>query len=213
MSPAATFPKKMLLYFLVTIPLFIFALVIHEYAHGWVANKLGDPTAKYSGRLTFNPIAHIDLVGTIILPVFLLLARSPIGFGWAKPVPVNFSFLKNPKADMFWVGLAGPAANILAALAFAVILRIPLISGILFVKIVLSHIVMMNVVLGVFNMIPIPPLDGSRVLYSVLPDRVACLYIRFEPFGMFILLALLWLGVIDKIIWPAALSLIKIMGV
>ncbi len=107
---------------LLSVVIFFFAIIIHEYAHGWVANKLGDPTAKYSGRLTLNPLAHIDIIGTIILPLFLILTGNPV-FGWAKPVPINYWNLKNPRKDMIWVGLAGPVANILLAVLANVILR------------------------------------------------------------------------------------------
>lgn len=203
----------MLLYYLISIPFFILALVIHEYSHGWVANKLGDPTAKHLGRLTFNPIAHIDPIGTIILPVFLLLAHSPVVLGWAKPVPVNFSYLKNPKEDMFWVSLAGPFANFLAAVTLALLIKIPFLSTIALLKLIFSQLIMMNIVLAVFNLFPVPPLDGSRIMFSVLPDNLARAYIKLEPYGMFILLGLLWLGAMDRIIWPVVTSLLKLMGV
>lgn len=203
----------MLLYYLISIPFFVLALVIHEYSHGWVANKLGDPTAKRFGRLTFNPMAHIDPVGTIALPVFLLLIHSPIVLGWAKPVPVNFSYLKNPKEDMFWVSLAGPFANFLAAIMSALFIKIPFISAITLLKLMFSQFIIMNVVLAVFNLFPIPPLDGSRVLFSVLPNNLARAYMKIEPYGMIILLGFLWFGAMDKIIWPVVMSLLKLMGV
>lgn len=203
----------MLLSFLLTFPLFLLALVVHEYAHGWVANKLGDPTARYSGRLTFNPMVHIDPVGTLLLPIFLLLMHSPVVFGWAKPVPINFSFLKNPKKDMFWVGIAGPMANFLAAVLLAGLLKMPFLADILIIKFLLVQVAAINIILAVFNMIPVPPLDGSRILFSVLPNQLARKYIRLEPLGMFILLGLLWLGVVNKFIWPIVLWVMKLLGI
>ena len=192
----------MLLSFILSFPLFLTALVIHEYAHGWVANKLGDPTARYFGRLTFNPIAHIDFVGTIILPIFLLLMRAPIVFGWAKPVPINFSFLKNPKRDMFWVSIAGPLANLLAAVFLAALLKLPILANVLTIKFLLSQVIVINVILAIFNLLPIHPLDGSRLLYSLLPDKLAAGYMKLEPLGMFILLGILLMGFMEKVIWP-----------
>lgn len=202
----------MVLSFLLLFPLFLLALVIHEYSHGWVANKLGDPTAKFSGRLTFNPMAHIDLIGTIILPIFLLSVGAP-AFGWAKPVPVNFYFLRNPKRDMFWVAIAGPFANISAAVLLAALLKIKFLADFFIIRALFSQIAGINILLGVFNLLPVPPLDGSRVLFSVLPDWMAHRYIRTERFGTLILLCLLWLGIIDRFVWPLALLLKRFLGV
>lgn len=202
----------MVLSFLLLFPLFLLALVIHEYSHGWVANKLGDPTAKFSGRLTFNPLAHIDLIGTIILPIFLLSVGAP-AFGWAKPVPVNFYFLRNPKRDMFWVAIAGPFANISAAVLLAMLLKIKFLADFFIIRALFSQIAGINILLGVFNLLPVPPLDGSRVLFSVLPDWMAYRYIRIERFGTLILLCLLWLGIIDRFVWPFALLVKRFLGV
>ncbi len=177
--------------FIINLPALFVALVVHEYAHGFVAHKLGDNTAKFMGRLTFNPLAHIDLFGTIILPLMLILSRSPVVFGYAKPVPVNFYNLRNPKKDMIWVGLAGPLANfIVAALTFLILLTGYINhSGILGF---LVTVMLINLVLGVFNLIPIPPLDGSRILMGLLPRKLAVLYARITPMhGMIILIILL----------------------
>ncbi len=193
--------------------LFFFAVVIHEYAHGWVAYRFGDPTARFMGRLTLNPIAHIDPLGTIILPLFLILARSPILFGWAKPVPIDFLRLKNLKRDMIWVGLAGPLANILLAGLFAALLNfLPRPLNPLF-EMVLGSAVVVNLVLAVFNLLPVPPLDGSRVVFSLLPRKAAFVYISLEPWGFFIVIALLYLGIIDLVIWPIVGFLAKTLGV
>jgi Zn-dependent protease len=203
----------MLLSFIISFPLFLSALVVHEYAHGWVANKFGDPTAKHFGRLTFNPLAHIDPVGTIIVPVSLILMGSPQVFGWAKPVPINFSSLRNPKKDMFWVGIAGPAANILMAVLLALLLRIPFIANVFMARGLISYMATINIILGIFNMLPIPPLDGSRILFSILPYGLAFRFMKLEPVGIFILLGFLWLGMMDKFVWPAVLFCTRLLGI
>ncbi|MDD5355042.1 MAG: site-2 protease family protein, partial [Candidatus Omnitrophica bacterium] len=168
---------------LFSILLFFLAVVMHEFAHGWIAYKLGDPTAKYSGRLTLNPLAHIDPIGTIILPLFLIITNSPILFGWAKPVPVNFFRLNHPKKDMIWVGLAGPAANILVAIIISIIIKL----RIAFMPVpILQYFMSLNIVLAVFNLIPIPPLDGSRVKMGLLPPQLAYRYMQLEQFGFII---------------------------
>ncbi|MDD5005618.1 MAG: site-2 protease family protein [Candidatus Omnitrophica bacterium] len=182
---------------LFAIILFFLAVVVHEFAHGWIAYKLGDPTAKYSGRLTLNPLAHIDPIGTIILPAFLILTGAPILFGWAKPIPVNFSGLHNPKKDIIWVGLAGPCANILLAIILSLIIKLKII---LFAAAILKYFIIINLVLAVLNLIPIPPLDGSRVLMGLLPPKLTYRYMQIEPFGFIIIFILLYMGLLDSII-------------
>lgn len=203
---------------LILIPIFLIAVVIHEYAHGWMANQLGDPTARHAGRLTLNPLAHIDPVGTILFPLTLVLLSffsgvRPIIFGWAKPVPVNFSLLRHPKKDMLWVSLAGVGANFLLAFIFSIFLRITLFPLNSYGGLFLSYAVLINLVLAVFNAIPIPPLDGSRILLSILPRELAHSYMQLEQFGFLILLGLLYLGLLGKVIWPIVMALAYILGV
>ncbi len=175
------------------------SVVFHEYAHAWVANKLGDPTAKLAGRLTLNPLKHIDPFGSIILPAVLILSNANFLFAWAKPVPVNFWQLKNPKRDMIFVGIAGPVTNIILAMVASLFLRIS-ISPVL--NFFLLTAVLINVVLATFNMLPIPPLDGSRLVFGLLPPRLAYQYARIEPYGILIVLVLVWLGLFQRIILP-----------
>ena len=183
--------NPLVLSFITNLPALFVALVVHEYAHGFVAHKLGDNTAKFMGRLTFNPLAHIDPFGTIILPLMLLISRSPVVFGYAKPVPVNFYNLKNPKTGQIWVGLAGPMANFITAALVFLILLSGFISNAGIFRF-LATVVLINLVLGVFNLIPIPPLDGSRILMGLLPRKLAALYARITPMhGMIILIILL----------------------
>ncbi len=194
---------------LFVIVLAIFAS-IHEYAHGWVAYKLGDPTAKYAGRLTLNPLAHIDPMMSIFLPLFLLwITRGTFAFAAAKPVPVNFNNLRNPKQDMIWVGLAGPGSNFLSAIILSILLKIPFLG-------LLSPLfqigIFVNMILGVFNLIPIPPLDGSRVLMGLLPRELAYSYARLEPYGFLILMGLIFMGLI-RVIFPIIIGLCRMLGV
>jgi len=176
----------------------VFAITVHEVAHGWVAKKQGDKTAFMLGRLTLNPIKHIDLLGTIIIPGLLLLSSTGFIFGWAKPVPVNARNFKNPKKSMAIVALAGPVANLLMAIAWALIVRLGIFIEAEMLSLPLIYMgvagISINLVLALINLIPIPPLDGSRIASGILPDKWAWQYNRLERFGFIILLLLLWSG-------------------
>lgn len=186
------------------------AIVLHEYAHGFVADRLGDPTARLLGRLTLNPIKHVDLFGSVLFPGILFLLHSPIMLGWAKPVPVNFYRLGHPKRDMMLVALAGPAINIMLAFLCAQILRTGF-TGPLLSKALMSAL-LLNLVLAVFNMVPVPPLDGSRIISGILPDGLARVYGKLEPYGIVIVLVLLQLNLLN-FIYPVIDSLAALMGV
>ena len=199
-----------MIYFVLPLLMFFAAVIIHEYAHGWVANRLGDPTARYSGRLTLNPLAHVDLFGTIIFPLLLIMMRSPFIFGWAKPVPINFSNLNNPKKDIVWVGLAGPAANIAAAIILSIVLRIIPPSP---AYQIIALAIWVNLILAVFNLIPIPPLDGSRAVLGLLPYPYSLRYAQIEPYGFLIIFSLIFLGLLERVILPIAHILARALGV
>jgi Zn-dependent protease len=200
------------------------AVVFHEVAHGWVANRLGDPTAANLGRLTLNPISHIDLFGSILVPLMLIIANSPFVFGYAKPVPVNFNNLRNPKRDMIWVALAGPVTNLVLALACTIAWRV--LAGMLDgaggkssggTAQFLSPLILMaqggvliNIALAVFNALPLPPLDGGRVMVGLLPGPFSGALARIEPYGFIILIALLMTRTLDKIIDPPMEFLLRL---
>ncbi|OGE81516.1 MAG: hypothetical protein A3H72_02635 [Candidatus Doudnabacteria bacterium RIFCSPLOWO2_02_FULL_48_8] len=190
----------------------LFSVIFHEVAHGLMAEKLGDPTARYAGRLTLNPIPHIDLFGSILLPVFLLLVNSPILFGAAKPVPVDYRNLKNLRRDMLLVALAGPITNIVLAFIAAQVLRFsPALSDM--GQDLLLQTVLLNLVLGVFNLIPIPPLDGSKVLASIFGflDR-GWMYsiLSLERFGFILIILFLFSGLLQTVLLPPVFFLIKL---
>ncbi len=185
----------------------IFAITLHEAAHGYAARHFGDPTAWQLGRITLNPIKHIDLMGTILVPtIILLLSSGGMLFGWAKPVPVNFGRLRQPKRDMLWVAAAGPAANLVMALGWALLLRVVLSSPESSYSQAMLEMaragMSINGVLMLLNLLPIPPLDGGRIAVSLLPNRAAYQFAQLERFGMPILFLLLFLGVLDNILRP-----------
>ncbi len=198
----------------------IFAITLHEAAHGYVAKHFGDLTAYAAGRVSLNPLRHIDPVGTVALPLILLAVGKLFGgggilFGWAKPVPVNFSNLRRPKRDMLWVAAAGPAANLLMAMFWTLMVKIGLSASGDYFALPLALMgaagVFINVIIMVLNLLPLPPLDGGRILVSLLPHRLAYQFSRIEPYGFMILIVLLFSGALGFIMWPligVAMSLV-----
>lgn len=197
----------------------LFAITVHEVAHGWVANKLGDPTARMLGRLTLNPIKHIDPIGTVLVPgLMLLLTRGNFMFGWAKPVPIGTRNFRRPRRDMAIVGVAGPAANFLMAVIWCLVARIAPSFGDLAPNLVMPLTLLgvagiyANVMLMVLNLVPIPPLDGGRVLSGLLPRDWATVYDRLEPWGFFILMLLLVTRVLAYVMLVPATIMIAILA-
>ena len=194
----------------------IFAVTVHEAAHGWVADRLGDPTARKLGRITFNPLPHIDPVGTILVPI-LMLTFTGFLIGWAKPVPVSVARLHSPKRDMAIVAAAGPGANLLMAVGWSLVLllahNLVHTSETVAVPLLLMSVagVFVNLVLMAINLLPVPPLDGGRILTGLLPMGIARVFARIEPFGMFILIGLLITGVLGMVLAPLVFGAIGLL--
>ncbi len=194
----------------------IFAITLHEAAHGYAARHFGDLTAYQAGRISLNPLRHIDPLGTLLVPALILLASGgKYAFGWAKPVPVNFGRLRHPKQDMFWVAAAGPIANLVMALCWAAAVKLAAVAPPNYftrpMLLMAQGGIVINIVLMVLNLLPLPPLDGGRIAVSLLPHRAAFRFARIEPYGMMILLILMFTGVLNVIMWPfiaAAISVI-----
>ncbi|MEM9243982.1 MAG: site-2 protease family protein [Pseudomonadota bacterium] len=196
---------------IILIPL-IFAITVHEVAHGWVASKFGDQTAKMLGRLTLNPVKHIDILGTIIVPI-ILLALGGFIFGWAKPVPISPRNFKNPRPMMAIVAVAGPVSNLIMAILWAIVAKIGLM-----IQADNTHLaaltaigfagITINAFIGVLNLLPIPPLDGGRIVSNILPPKLAYYYDKLEPFGFYILIILIITGILSHILLPITLTLI-----
>jgi Zn-dependent protease len=197
----------------------IFAITLHEAAHGYAALRFGDRTAEAQGRISLNPIRHFDLVGTLIVPLTILVISKLTGgagilFGWAKPVPVNFNNLRRPKQDMLWVAAAGPGANLLMALIWAGLIKLAFAmpgSGFAMPLALMGAAgIFINAVLMALNLIPLPPLDGGRIAVSLLPRKLAYHLARIEPYGIFILLGLMFMGLLGIFMWPLIQSLIQL---
>jgi Zn-dependent protease len=199
----------------------IFAITLHEAAHGYVARHFGDLTAWRLGRVSLNPLRHIDLVGTIVVPLAILALGKMLGgasflFGWAKPVPVSFHALRRPKRDMLWVAAAGPGANLVMALGWALLLKLAVVMPHNYFTVPLGLIaeagIGVNIVLMLLNLLPILPLDGGRIAVSLLPERLAMLYARSEPLGFPILLVLLFTNVLSAVLAPMVYASIGLIG-
>lgn len=191
------------------------SLSVHEAAHAWSADRLGDPTARLLGRVSLNPIVHVDLIGTVLLPLLAAFSGLPI-IGWAKPVPVNISRLRHPRRDFMIVAAAGPISNLLQALVAAIALRAALAftspgDTVNLANEILFAVIRINVFLAVFNLVPVPPLDGGNVLAGLLPERAADVFVQMRPFGFFILYGLMFTGILSAMIVPPAIFLIRLL--
>ncbi|UCG50572.1 MAG: site-2 protease family protein [Candidatus Latescibacterota bacterium] len=206
---------EQLLQFLVGYAVLLFSLVVHENAHGLAAERLGDPTAREMGRITMNPLPHLDPIGTVLIPLIMIVSpyRVPL-IGWAKPVPVNSGNFRNPIVHDAYVAAAGPISNFILAVLGAVLYIVVLLvykhvpsleanggNSLLFFRLLCASMIQINCVLGIFNLLPIPPLDGHWILFRYLPSRWAAVMVAIRPYGFFILLALLWTGILGRIIW------------
>ena len=199
----------------------ILAITLHEASHGYVAMRFGDMTAYAAGRVSLNPIRHIDLVGTVIFPLALLAIAKLFGgggilFGWAKPVPVNFANLRHPKRDMLWVAAAGPLSNLAMALVWALALKVGVSAQGAYFALPLALMgaagVFINVIIMVLNLLPLPPLDGGRILMSLLPQRLAHGVSRIEPYGFIVLIVLLITGVLGFVLWPPVILTMSLIA-
>ena len=202
--------------YIIPIVVLFFSVIIHEVAHGFVAYRCGDDTAKMMGRLTLNPLFHIDLIGTILVPLVLVLTGLP-AFGWARPVPINILKLKNPKRDILYVSAAGVTANILLALfsGFCMFIIRNFFADVEimgYVYVILQYMVVINVVLFVFNLIPLPPLDGSKIVLYLLPKELALKYVKIERYGFWIIVILLFTNVLWYIIGPIVNGLVRLIS-
>ena len=196
------------------VPPVLFAITVHEVAHGWIAARLGDKTALMLGRLTLNPVKHVDPIGTILVPGLLMLMQTGFLFGWAKPVPITWQNLKHPKRDMALVAAAGPTANLLMAVGWALVIRLGLLLGESGLALVFMGTagIFIYTILMVLNLLPLPPLDGGRVMTGLLPGPLAWKFSRIEPYGFMILIALLVTGVLGKIMWPVISLVMSSLG-
>ena len=202
---------------IVCVPPILLAVTLHEVAHGWMAKMCGDRTAEMLGRLSLNPIKHIDPIGTVLLPAFMAVTTGFI-FGWAKPVPVAFNNLRNPKKDMAKVALAGPGANLIMMILWVIFLKIALLlpesmSSLSIPLLYMAAVgVYINCILMVLNLLPLPPLDGSRILASILPNPLAYKFSKIEPYGLIILMALLFLGLLGKVLLPVVSAVMSLFS-